>query len=367
VSMSSLAFDPARLLRPDIAALEAYVPIEPTDILAARYGLDPAQIHKLDANENPYGPSPQVRAALAADLHQYPDPEHREIRALLARYTGLDAEWFLVGNGSDELIDLLLRAVITPGDEIIDCVPTFGMYLFSGEVCGARVVPVPRQADFAVDVAAVAAAITPRTKVIFIASPNNPTGNLLSEAALRALLDLGPLVVVDEAYFEFTGGATFLPLVPQSTNPVVLRTFSKWAGLAGLRVGYGAFPAWLRANLWKIKPPYNVNVAAQIAVRATFADLDNVLATVRQIIAERERLLAGLRMVPYLAPFPSAANFIYCPLTRGDAAALWAKLAQQGIFVRHYQKPLLRNAIRISVGRPDDTDAVLAALHAYTP
>jgi histidinol-phosphate aminotransferase len=354
---------PQSYVRPDIEALEAYVPVEPPEVLAARFGLDPARIIKLDANENPYGPSPRVGEMLARaeGVHQYPDPLHREIRGYLGGYTGLDAEWLMVGNGSDELIDLLLRLVLRPGDEIIDCVPTFAMYRFSAEVCGGQAVAVPRRADFSLDLPAIAAAVNDRTRAIFVASPNNPTGNLLGRTELEALLELGPPVVLDEAYSEFAG-VSYLDLVPERENLVVLRTFSKWAGLAGLRVGYGAFPEWLRRNLWKIKPPYNVGVAAQVAVRATFADLPHLRDTVARIVAERSRLFGGLKALPFMAPLPSAANFIYCPVVRVEARDVHAHLAQRGIFVRYYDRPLLRNALRISIGRPEDNDAVLAAL-----
>jgi histidinol-phosphate aminotransferase len=353
-------------VRPDIEALEEYIPVEPPEVLAERFGLDPARIIKLDANENPYGPSPRVweMLARAEGIHQYPDALHREIRGYLSGYTGLDADWLMVGNGSDELIDLLLRLLLQPGDEIIDCVPTFAMYRFSAEVCGGRAVAVPRRADFSLNLPAIADAVTDRTRAIFVASPNNPTGNLLGRPELEALLELGPPVVLDEAYYEFAG-VSYFDLVPERENLVVLRTFSKWAGLAGLRVGYGAFPEWLRRNLWKIKPPYNVGVAAQVAVRATFADLPYLQDTVARIIAERSRLLAGLRALPFLAPLPSAANFIYCPVVQGEARDVYAHLAQRGIFVRYYDRPFLRNALRISIGRPEENDTVLGALAEY--
>jgi histidinol-phosphate aminotransferase len=356
-----------RLLRPDIAALEAYTPILPVDVLARRLGLPASKIVKLDANENPYGCSLRVQEALASfdRYHLYPDPNQGALREALAHYTGAPPDRILPGAGSDELIDLLIMAFVSPGDEVIICPPTFGMYKTRTEVFGGRVVSVPRAAGFAIDPEAIAAAVTPRTKLIFLASPNNPTGNPVSRQHIVRLLGLGPIVVVDEAYFEFYG-QTVVPLVSEFDHLVVLRTFSKWAGLAGLRLGYGIFPAGIIKHLWKIKQPYNVNVAAQVAALATLEDRAAVEATLRRIKTERGRLYRQLRKLLLLQPYDSEANFLLCKVRLGEAKALKEALEAQGIFIRHYSSPDLRDYVRVSVGRPEDTDALLAALLAYT-
>ena len=359
-------FTAASLIRPALAALEPYTPILPLDVLAARLGLPIERLVKLDANENPYGPSPKALAALAneAYYHIYPDPGHTSLRAALAAYTDHPAAHIVCGAGADELIDLILRLCLAPGEAVIDCPPTFGMYSFDTGVCGGRVVVVPRRPDFSLDLPAIEqAANTNGAKILFLTSPNNPTGNLMSPEELERLLRLPLLVVVDEAYIEFAGlDQSFAPWVRQHANLAVLRTFSKWAGLAGLRVGYGLFPPWLAEQLWKIKQPYNVSVAAQTAACASLADRAYLFDNVARLCAERERLWHHLAALPFLKPYPSAANFILCRVVGRAAHALKLTLEQQGILVRYYNNPYLHDYLRVSVGTPAQSDALLAAL-----
>ncbi|MGB9738001.1 histidinol-phosphate transaminase [Chloroflexus sp.] len=362
----------SQLIRPEIADLEPYTPIVPLEVLAARLGLPVEQIVKLDANENPYGPAPAALEAIhrTATYHIYPDPEQTALRSALASYTGRPIEEILCGAGADELIDLVLRLIINPGDAIIDCPPTFGMYRFDAGICGGRVISVPRRADFSLDLPAIERAAAQGAKAIFLTAPNNPTGNPLPRTDLLRILELPILVVVDEAYVEFAepdhapiGASDLLDDYP---NLVILRTFSKWAGLAGLRVGYGLFPRWLSEQLWKIKQPYNVSVAAQAAAVASLNTITELRRRVQAIVAERERLFARLSEVACLTPFPSAANFILCRVNDRDARELKLALERRGVLVRHYRTPLLDGYIRISVGTPDQTDALLAILAEVT-
>jgi histidinol-phosphate aminotransferase len=363
----------ADLIRPDIAELEPYTPIVPLDVLAARLGLPVERIIKLDANENPYGPAPRALAALAAEPHYaiYPDPEHSRLRQALSAYTGQSVTRIVCGSGADEVIDLLLRLFLQPGDAVIDCPPTFGMYAFDTAVCAGRVVEVPRRADFALDVPAIEqAAAATGAKLLFLTSPNNPSGNLTPPEEIEQLLRLPLLVVVDEAYIEFAespgptgnGQSGVSSWVGRYDNLVVLRTFSKWAGLAGLRVGYGLMPEELAAHLWKIKQPYNVNLAAQVAALASLEDLDYLRANVARIVAGREQLLAELQTLPFLQVYPSHANFILCRVREGNAGDLKQALEREGILVRYYRKPGLRDCIRISVGTPEQNEILLNAL-----
>jgi histidinol-phosphate aminotransferase len=351
------------LIRPDLLNFEPYIPIEPPDVLSEASGLAPERIVKLDANENPYGCSPRVAQALGQ--HQayqfYPDPSHQEVRELLQDYVGVEARHLFICHGSSELIDLLLRLTIAPGDQVIDCVPTFIMYSLTAQICGARVIEIPRDGEYHIDRERVLAAVKGGAKLIFLSSPNNPTGNAVPKEFILELLDTGILVVVDEAYYEFSG-MTVAQEVPKHQNLVVLRTFSKWAGLAGLRVGYGILPDSLATYLWRIKPPYNVNVAAQIAVRESLADLPYLQGTVQKIVAERECMLERLKGLDFLRPFPSHANFIFCHVLRASALDIRNELRRAGIFVRYFDKPLTRNSLRITVGRPEDTDRLMAAL-----
>jgi histidinol-phosphate aminotransferase len=255
-----------------------------------------------------------------------------------------------------------------PGDAIIDCPPTFGMYSFDAQLEGAEVVEVWRKPGFAVDVPAIeeaagkprAAGATP--KILFLTSPNNPTGNWLEDEDLRRLLALPLLVVLDEAYVEFADHLSRADWVLEYDNLVVLRTFSKAAGIAGLRLGYGVCPTWLMAQLWKFKQPYNVNVAAAVAGLASLRHVEQISAVVQLLKNERDRLLGCLQAIPYLQPHPSHANFILCDVAGREAKELKLALERKGILVRHYNKPGLRNCIRISVGRPEQTDRLIQAL-----
>ena len=368
----------AHLLRPDIAAMEPYQPIAPLEMLAARLGRPIEQIIKVDANENPFGPSPRALAALSSYPYYaiYPDPEQNLLREAISRYIDQPKQRIICGAGSDELIDLLMRAFLAPGDAMINCGPTFGMYPFDAQLFAARVISIPRTQAFELDLDAIAQAVeTQQPKIIFVANPNNPTGTLTSRAAIERLLQLPLLVVVDEAYAEFAG-TSVAELVGQYPNLVVLRTFSKWAGLAGLRIGYGLVPESLISQLWKIKQPYNVNVAAEQAATASLEDIDYLLGNVMRLVAERERLFEALHELAWLEPYPSRANFILCRVSghgaqasnshqRQDAVSLKQHLEQRGILIRYYSTAALADCVRLSVGTPDQNDSVLAALHEF--
>jgi histidinol-phosphate aminotransferase len=270
----------------------------------------------------------------------------------------------MLGTGSDELLDIVVRLFVQPRDAVVNCPPTFGMYPFLASVAGARILSIPRREDLGVDVAGIEAAFSmsgPLPKLIFVTSPNNPDGSVLSRADLMRLLNLPAVVVVDQAYVEF-GGEDFCLLVPEHANLIVMRTFSKWAGLAGLRVGYGVFPVEILDHLFKIKQPYNVNAAAQAAVLASLEDVETLHERVRTIIAERERLYEGLQAIRYLHPYPSHSNFILNRVRGRDAGELKYTLERRGILVRYYRTPRLKDCIRISVGTPEQNGQVLEAL-----
>jgi histidinol-phosphate aminotransferase len=265
---------------------------------------------------------------------------------------------------------LILRVFLQPGERVLSCPPTFGMYAFDTHINAGQIVEIPRRADFSVDLPAMLEAVDRlQPKLLFLTSPNNPDGSLLSPQTLERLLELPLLVVLDEAYVEFAGQAklgqdvTRISQVLKQDNLVVLRTFSKWAGLAGLRVGYGAFPGWLMPTLWKAKQPYNVNVAASQAAIASLQACDLLADTVQRLRVERQRLMQGLNQISYLQPYPSQANFVLCKVMDKPAGRLKAQLAERySILVRYFDTPLLQDHIRISVGRPAETDAVLQAL-----
>jgi len=283
------------------------------------------------------------------------------LRKLLAEYIGVDVKYIAAGSGGDQLIDLVLRLFVEQGDEVINCVPTFEMYTFFAKVCGATLVEIPRDENFAINVAAIKAAINKKTRVIFLTNPNNPSGTITPRQDILELVDTGLPVVVDEAYYEFSG-ETVAPLVGKYQNLMVLRTFSKWAGLAGLRVGYGIFSPKIADYILRIKPPYSVNVAAIVAVQESLKDIGYLMAGVKAIVAERERFFAELKKIEWLDPIPSQANFILCLVANGKASWIHKRLRDKGILVRYFDKPLLKDFIRISVGKPEHTDALIKAL-----
>jgi histidinol-phosphate aminotransferase len=352
-----------RLIRSDLVAFGGYVPGKSPETVAKQVAVPVEGIIKLDANENPYGCSPRVKQALGSYLNFniYPDAEQTELRSLLQGYTGVGAEHIVAGNGSDQLIDLILRLFIGPGDEVINCAPTFDMFRFSTALCNGKLVEVLRDENYRVDVSAVKKAIGKKTKMIVLANPNNPTATPIPKQDLLEIVDTGVPVLADEAYVEFSG-ETVTPLVPRYKNLMVLRTFSKWAGLAGLRIGYGIFPPKIAGYLLKIKNPYSVNVAAQVAVRESLKDLDYLRGRVKSIIAERERLAGELKKLKWLELFPSQANFIFCHVMSGKASQIQQELQERGILIRYFDLPLLRNSLRISIGKPEHTDALIKAL-----
>ncbi|MFC1970688.1 histidinol-phosphate transaminase [Chloroflexota bacterium] len=353
-----------KLIRTHLAGFDGYSAATSPETLEGKVEVPVQNIIKLDANENPYGCSLKVNTALTdyPNINIYPDDGQQELREPLAGYAGVAPEYIVASGGSNQLIDLIVRLFIDVGDEIINCVPTFDLYRFSTEICGGTLVNVTRGDNFAVDVEAVKAAISPKTKLIFLANPNSPTGNIIPRRDILDIIGTGVPVVVDEAYYEFSG-ETVAPMVSQYQNLMVLRTFSKWAGLAGLRVGYGIFTPRIAGYLMAIKIPYNVNVAAIIAVRESLKDLDYLKHRVKDIINERERLFGELKKLKWLKPFPSQANFIFCTVLKGNASELHQKLQKKGILIRYFDKPLLRNSIRISVGKPEHTDALIKTLH----
>ena len=353
------------LIRDAVASMAPYSPPEDPDRVASRLGIPVSRVIKLDANENPYGASPKVNAALAefGSYHIYPDPDQEHARDVLSSYVGVGPEHLFLGNGSDELIDLLMRAVLNPGDEVVDFSPTFGVYAFVAQQYEAPLVDVPRDDKFDIDAEAALRAITPKTKITFIASPNNPTGNPASRELVERLLDTGVLVVLDEAYAEFHG-ETMVSQVAQRDNLVVLRTFSKWAGLAGLRLGYAVLPSSISSHMWKLKAPFNINQAAIVAMEASLNDRAWLQENIKKIQAEQKRMTKLLGEVDYLTPYPSAANFMLVHSQGISGADLTRYLADNGILVRFYNSARLRDYVRISVGKPEQTDRLIEVLRS---
>jgi histidinol-phosphate aminotransferase len=287
---------------------------------------------------------------------------------------GVDASHIVASNGADEMIDWVQRVFLNRGDAIVDCPPSFEMYAFFARVNGARILEVPRRDDFSLDVDAIERAVlNPHpnpppsstgegvAKLIFLANPSNPDGSMASRTDIERLLALPAILVLDEAYAEFAG-ESYATRVPTQPNLIVLRTFSKWAGLASLRVGYCIAPQPIAAKILQIKSPENVNSAGIVAALASLDDREYLLANVRRINEERERLAVALAQLGFLQPLPSRANFLLCRVVGRDARQIYDALAAHGILIRAFSSPRLRECLRVAVGTPEENETLLKAL-----
>lgn len=357
---------PSAFVRQHIKEMPLYKSILPFEVLSEELGIPAENLVKLDANENPYGVLPEVRKMLHSidHLHIYPDPESRTIRKLLVEYHQIPEGNILIGAGADELIDLILRLVIEPGDVLLNCPPTFGMYAFDGILNQAKIVTIPRRADFSLDLAAIEVAVKEyRPKLFFLANPNNPDGGSISREEFEHLVSLPLLLVVDEAYMNFYGEEnSVIREAATRQNLIVLRTFSKWAGLAGLRIGYGVFPSELVPIFMRAKQPYNVSGIAEKAAVISLQNSSKLEKNTARIIEQRERFLAVLKEISWLAPYPSQANFILCRVTGLDAADVYQELRKQGVLIRYFNQPGLSDHLRISVGTKEQMDSLVEAL-----
>jgi histidinol-phosphate aminotransferase len=357
---------PLKFIRSHIQDLPPYKPIYPLDILSKELEISIEKLVKLDANENPFGALPEVNEALAnlGTLHIYPDPESRKIRKRLASHHSILEENLVIGAGADELIDLIMRIVLNPGDKIVNCPPTFGMYDFDARLNRAEVISVPRNQDFSLNIPVLISAIEQyKPKILFLANPNNPDGSTISENEFQKLINLPILLVMDEAYIQFADKTeTFIPQVSNYWNLIVLRTFSKWAGLAGLRIGYGVFPEEIVPTIMKAKQPYNVSVVAETAAIVTIENLQAAKKRIVQIIDQRNYLFNKLADISWLKLYPSQGNFILCKVIDQPAITVRDQLRNQGILIRHFDKPGLSDHIRISIGTEKQNQRLLAAL-----
>ena len=348
-----------------VCDLVAYEPGKPIEETARELGLEPAQIVKVASNENPLGPSPLAKAAMRdvlEEAHIYPDGGGYKLRTAIAESLGLGRENVIIGNGSNEIIELLCHTFLNPDAELIAAEHAFVVYKLMATLFGAKYIEVP-DPGFIHDLDAMADAITENTRLVFIANPNNPTGTMVDQQAIDRFMDRLPghvIAVFDEAYFEFPDSPPdALRYVREGRNVCVLRTFSKIHGLAGLRVGYGLAPAHLADVLQKARQPFNVNAIAQAGALAALADKQHTDLT-REINREgmafyeqafRER---GLEFVP------SHANFLLVKTENGDS--VFKEMLKQGVIVRAMSGYKLPDWIRISIGTPAQNVRVIEIL-----
>jgi histidinol-phosphate aminotransferase len=348
----------AATVRPELRALTAYAVAKAAGMI------------KLDAMENPFPLPEAVRAKVAAAaagvaINRYPDGSADGVKAALRGLLALpDALGLIVGNGSDELIQIITSTLARPGSVMLAPEPSFVMYRMNARYAGMRFVDVPLNADFSLDIDAMLEAIArERPALVFLAYPNNPTGNLYAAADVLHVLQAAPgLVVVDEAYYAFAE-ASFLPQVADHPNLLVLRTVSK-IGMAGLRLGYAvAAPEWI-AEFDKVRQPYNLNALTQAVAPVLLAETQLLGEQAALLRAERGRLAAGLAGMTGVEVFPTQTNFVL--LRVPDAPRWFAALRDKGILIKnlHGWHPLLNQCLRITVGTPDENNALLAALES---
>lgn len=349
---SRTTFNPEKLVRTAIHHLPLYTreeqPVE-----------KPKRVVRLDWNESPYGPSPRAMEALAAVAthNRYPEFDAWALREAIGRYAGVATDRIVAGAGLDNVLETLMLLLIEHGDRVIISEPTFMVYQLLVQGHGGEAVNVPLDHDFQLDARGILDAVDDRTKLILICNPNNPTGNLLAPEAIERILANAPcLVAIDEAYAEFAG-ASYRDLMDEYPNLAVLRTLSKFAGLAGMRVGYGIFPESLMPYLMRVMPGFcNVSAAASATAIAALADTDYNRATIARIVADREKLGDRLRQLPGVEPLPSATNFLLVRLPVADAEPVVRELANRGIYVRHFGNPAfgIADCLRVSIGTAED-------------
>ena len=359
---------PQHLIRRDLAAVPPYVPGRPLSDLQRELGDVP--ITKLASNEGPYPPFPAALRAIAdagPEQNLYPDPGAWALRDALAERHGVDPALVVVGNGMDSLIKLLCMALLEPGDEMVMGWPSFVSYRQGATIQGATFTAVPLRDDGSYDLPALAAAVGPRTKMVVVVSPNNPTGGTVGARELEQFLDELPphvLPVVDEAYYEYLpeGGHDGMALVRAGRGLVVMRTFSKAYGLAGLRVGWMVGPPGLPEALAPVRNVFDVNAVAQAAAVASLEDApEHMPGRIEVASAERERMADGLRALG-LQPLPSSANFVFVEVGEQRAAALDRALSARGVIVRPTAGFGAPGGLRITAGTPEQTDRLLHAM-----
>jgi len=345
------------LIRPDVNNLKPYVV---NDVL---------HIIKMDANENPYDMPDNIRRIVAEEIHRhsfnrYPDPVAMELRQLLASELNVDPDQLVIGNGSDELINYIISAFGGKGAGVVFPAPTFSIYGITASLWETKVISVSISETFDIRLDEIISGMKSVDRsIIFISHPNNPTGNCFSHQAIINILecDAPSIVVIDEAYADFSG-KTLLPLLADHENMIILRTFSKAYGLAGLRVGYMIAGKNIVNQIMKVKMVYNINSLSQKIALIMMKHKDQNSAFIQTIIQERDRLAERLDRIDGIIRFHSDANFILFR-SEPDAEVLFSNLLAKGILIRNLNEPgLLKNCLRVTVGKPEENDAFLSVL-----
>ncbi len=355
-----------RLVRPSVLKIRPYKPGKPIEEVQRELGL--TDVVKLASNENPLGPSPKAVAALQnfmPSIHLYPDGGCYRLKKELSDRFSAPMDSILTGSGSCELIELIGKVLLSQGDEVIFAQPSFIMYRIVATACSAHIVAVPLKA-YAQDLPGMADMIRPRTKLVYIANPNNPTGTLVGQEEIDEFMSRVPddvVVVMDEAYFEYNVDGTFpdtMKFFRAGRNIVILRTFSKIHGLAGLRIGYGFAPAWLVDAIDRIRRPFHVTSAAQVAALAALSDEQHVKKSQQVNEAGKEYFYKVLPEMG-LEYVPTSANFILIDVGH-DCVELYDKLLRLGVIVRPMAAWGYKTKLRVTIGTQEENEKFIATL-----
>jgi|Deesub1362A_J573_1020465.scaffolds.fasta_scaffold00105_13 histidinol-phosphate aminotransferase len=355
-------------INPSVKEIPRYIPGKSKEEIAEEYGLKIEDIIKLASNENPLGPPPLAIKALTESIWEvatYPEEDAGELRSEIARYLGLKKENIIAGNGSDEILDLVTKIFLEKGDQAIIPVPTFSMYASLVKIYSGQPIFVQLDKNFNFNTEKIVESISEKTKLIFICSPNNPTGTKIPDEGLLRILEEDVIVILDEAYVEFSDISN-IDKIKEYENLIVCRTFSKAFGLAGLRVGYGVAPKQIIDLMLRIKTPFSVNLLAQKAAIASLKDKKHLENTIRLIKEQRKFLISNLSKIPKIKVYPSYGNFVLVDVkeTGKNSKKVADALLKRGIIIRDCSSfyGMDDHHIRVSIGKPEENKKFLEAL-----
>jgi histidinol-phosphate aminotransferase len=357
------------LVRPTVRDIKEYVPGKSIEEIAGKYGLDPENIIKLGSNENPLGPSPLAVEAIkekARGVHLYPQADALELKKAIGVYTGYPADNIVVsGNGMDGILDTMMRLFMSQGTESIIPIPTFSYYEIATLANGGKTVFAQRDSDFYISPEKILDKVNENTRMIFLCSPNNPSGNSIPEEDARKILgSVNSIVFIDEAYVEFAD-TSLTGLVKEYDNLIVGRTFSKAFGLAGLRMGYAIVPEWISREYMKVMTPFSMDVLSTTGGIAALKDKEHLKKSIETVKKGRIQLRDGLRGICKM--YPSDANFILVDMSPRSAKEISESLLKKGIIVRDCTsfRGADRSLIRISMGTQEQNEKVISAFHEF--
>lgn len=366
MAVSHLGREPMKI-RELFGHFEEYGWETPNWEIAAKVGIPVKEVVRLDTNTSPFRPESALRdlglALGGLDVNQYPDTSYLALREALSGYTGKGLERFVVTNGADEGLDIVTKVFLDPGDEVVIPTPTYAMYGIASSIMGASVVGVPRKGDFGLDIDAILAAVTGKTKVIFLCNPNNPTGDCAPiEEVERLAEESGVGIVIDEAYFEYCGRSA-IDLSDRLENVIVCRTLSKAFSMAGVRIGYLVSKAETASKLNAVRPPNSVSVISLVLGQAALAHREEMERNVRSTVEEREKLIHRLGGIRGIEPYPSQTNFILFRVVDGGADELHSRLMRKGLVLRNVSKRRgLENCLRTTVSTPEVNDRLVVEI-----